>query len=135
VVFECTGVAPLLQPTAELVRRGGTLSLVGYTTEPSQVSYGDWVARELRVVASLAHVHDDFLGAMRALEIGAVEVGPLVTAVVGLAGLGECSRSWAPGARRSQGARRPVGGRHRHGLTPAARRSPGAGRGPGRLTR
>lgn len=89
VVFECTGVAPLLQPTAELVRRGGTLSLVGYTTEPSQVSYGDWVARELRLVASLAYVHEDFLGAMRALQIGAVEIGPLVTAVVGLDGLAD----------------------------------------------
>jgi (R,R)-butanediol dehydrogenase/meso-butanediol dehydrogenase/diacetyl reductase len=60
VVFECTGVAKLLPPTAELVRRGRTLSLVGYTTDRSQVSYGDRVAREMRVVGSLAYTHEDF---------------------------------------------------------------------------
>jgi (R,R)-butanediol dehydrogenase/meso-butanediol dehydrogenase/diacetyl reductase len=87
VLFECTGVAKLLQPSAELVRRGGTLSLVGYTTDPPQVFYGDWVARELRLVASLAYTHEDFRGAMTALQIGAVDVGPVVTATVGLEGL------------------------------------------------
>jgi (R,R)-butanediol dehydrogenase / meso-butanediol dehydrogenase / diacetyl reductase len=68
VLFECTGVAKILQPSAELVRRGGTLSLVGYTTELSQVSYGDRVARELRVVGSLAYADEDFLGAMQSLR-------------------------------------------------------------------
>jgi (R,R)-butanediol dehydrogenase/meso-butanediol dehydrogenase/diacetyl reductase len=87
VLFECTGVAKLLQPSAELVRRGGTLSLVGYTTDLSQVSYGDWVARELRIVGSLAYAHEDFLGAMLSLQMGAVSVGPVVTATVGLEGL------------------------------------------------
>ena len=53
-LFECTGAAKLLQPSAELVRRGGMLSLVGYTAEWSSVSYGDWVAGELRLVASPA---------------------------------------------------------------------------------
>ncbi len=87
VLFECTGVAKLLQPSAELVRRGGMLSLVGYTAELSSVSYGDWVARELRLVASLAYTHQDFLGAMATLASGAVEVGPVITATVGLSEL------------------------------------------------
>ncbi|HEX2046508.1 MAG TPA: alcohol dehydrogenase catalytic domain-containing protein [Acidimicrobiales bacterium] len=84
VLFECTGVAKLLQPSAELVRRGGMLSLVGYTAELSSVSYGDWVSRELRLVASLAYTHQDFLGAMATLASGAVEVGPVITGTVGL---------------------------------------------------
>jgi (R,R)-butanediol dehydrogenase / meso-butanediol dehydrogenase / diacetyl reductase len=88
ILFECTGVAKLLQPSAELVRRGGMLSLVGYTAELSSVSYGDWVARELRLVASLAYSHQDFLGAMAMLASGAVDVGPVITGTVGLAELG-----------------------------------------------
>lgn len=84
VLFECTGVAKLLQPSAELVRRGGTLSLVGYTAELSSVSYGDWVARELRLVASLAYTHQDFVGAMAMLASGAVDPGPVITGTVGL---------------------------------------------------
>jgi len=87
VMFECTGVATLLQPSAELVRRGGMLSLVGYTADPSTVSYGDWVSRELRLVASLAYTHEDFLGAMVTLASGAVEVGPVITRTIGLSAL------------------------------------------------
>lgn len=87
VLFECTGVAGLLQPSAERVRRGGTLSLVGYTTALSEVSYGDWVARELRVLGSLAYNHEDFLGAMQFLQSGAVDATPLITGVVGLGDL------------------------------------------------
>ena len=60
VLFECTGVAKLLQPSAELVLRGGMLSLVGYTADPSTVYYGDWASRELRLIASLAYGHEDF---------------------------------------------------------------------------
>ena len=84
VLFECTGVAALLQPSAALVRRGGTLSLLGYPITDSSVSYGDWQSRELRVVGSLAYNHEDFAGAMRALASGAVDVAPLITGTVGL---------------------------------------------------
>ncbi len=87
VLFECAGVASLLQPSAELVRRGGTLSLLGYPITESSVSYGDWQSRELRVVGSLAYGHEDFLGAMRSIASGAVDVGPLITSTVGLADL------------------------------------------------
>ena len=84
MLYECTGVSALLQPSAALVRRGGTLSLLGYPTTESSVSYGDWQSRELRVVGSLAYSHEDFTGAMRALASGAVDVAPLITATVGL---------------------------------------------------
>lgn len=84
VLYECTGVASLFQPSAALVRRGGTLSLLGYPITDSTVSYGDWQSRELRVVGSLAYSHEDFTGAMRALASGAVDVAPLITATVGL---------------------------------------------------
>jgi (R,R)-butanediol dehydrogenase/meso-butanediol dehydrogenase/diacetyl reductase len=87
VLFECTGVASLLQPSAELVRRGGTLSLLGYPITQSSVSYGDWQSRELRVVGSLAYTHEDFLGAMRSIASGAVDVDALITSTVGLADL------------------------------------------------
>jgi len=50
----------------------------------SEVSYGDWQSRELTVVGSLAYMHSDFVGAMRALADGSVETGPLITGTVGL---------------------------------------------------
>ena len=84
VLYECTGAAGLFQASAELVRRGGTLALLGYPMASSEVSYPDWQSRELTVVGSLAYNHEDFLGAMRAIRSGAVDVAPLHTGTVGL---------------------------------------------------
>lgn len=87
VLFECTGVAELLQPSAELVRRGGTLALLGYPGTNSSVSYGDWQSRELTVIGSLAYSHEDFKGAMTLIAEGRVDVKSLHTGTIGLGGL------------------------------------------------
>lgn len=87
VLYECTGAAALFQPSAALVRRGGILSLLGYPTKDSQVSYGDWQSRQLTVIGSLAYTHDDFVGAMASIASGAVDVDALHTNTVGLSGL------------------------------------------------
>ncbi|RRQ29240.1 alcohol dehydrogenase [Rhodococcus sp. Eu-32] len=84
VLFECTGVAQLFQPSAELVRRGGILSLLGYPGTDSQVSYGDWQSRELTVIGSLAYSHEDFVGSMTAIAEGRVDVLSLHTGTIGL---------------------------------------------------
>lgn len=89
IAFECAGVAALLQPTAELVRRGGTLSLLGFPLTESSVSYGDWQSRELTVVGSLAYNHDDFIATMRVIAGGRVDVTPLHTGTIALAQLGD----------------------------------------------
>ncbi|WP_020106961.1 zinc-binding dehydrogenase [Nocardia sp. 348MFTsu5.1] len=84
VLFECSGVAELFQPSAELVRRGGTLALLGYPGTNSSVSYGDWQSRELTVIGSLAYSHEDFLGAMTLIAEGRVDVRSLHTGTIGL---------------------------------------------------
>lgn len=89
VLYECTGAAGLFQPSAELVRRGGTLALLGFPMTTSEVSYGDWQVRELTVIGSLAYHHEDFLGAQRAIADGSVRVDDLHTATIGLAQLEE----------------------------------------------
>jgi (R,R)-butanediol dehydrogenase/meso-butanediol dehydrogenase/diacetyl reductase len=88
VLYECTGAAGLFQSSAELVRRGGTLSLLGYPLKSSEVSYPDWQTRELTVIGSLAYTHEDFLGAMRAIASGLVDVTTLHTGTFGLGELG-----------------------------------------------
>lgn len=87
VVYECTGVASLLQPSAELVRRGGVLALLGYPLQESTVSYADWQSRELTVVGSLAYNHEDFVGAMRAIAGRRLDVAALHTGTIGLSSL------------------------------------------------
>lgn len=84
VVYECTGVPSLFQYSAELVRQGGTLALLGFPDESSEVSYQDWQLRELRVVGSIGYIHDDFLGAQRSIANGSVKVESLHTGTIGL---------------------------------------------------
>jgi (R,R)-butanediol dehydrogenase/meso-butanediol dehydrogenase/diacetyl reductase len=84
VLYECTGVAKLFQASAELVRRGGKLSLLGYPMSTSEVSYPDWQSRELTVLGSLAYNHEDFTGAMLAILSGAVDVTSLHTNTIRL---------------------------------------------------
>ncbi|AWH90993.1 zinc-dependent alcohol dehydrogenase [Dietzia lutea] len=84
VLFECSGVASLLQPSAELVRRGGTLALLGYPGTDSSVNYGDWQSRELTVIGSLAYTHSDFLGTMTLVAQGRIDVASLHTGTIGL---------------------------------------------------
>jgi (R,R)-butanediol dehydrogenase / meso-butanediol dehydrogenase / diacetyl reductase len=87
VLYECTGAPKLFQPSVELVRRGGTLSLLGYPMTTSEVSYGDWQSRQITVIGSLAYTHDDFVGSMSAIASGAVDVTTLHTRTVGLSEL------------------------------------------------
>ncbi|WP_209311404.1 zinc-dependent alcohol dehydrogenase [Streptomyces spiramenti] len=89
VLFECAGVASLLQPSAELVRRGGTLALLGFPLTDSAVSYGDWQSRELTVIGSLAYNREDFLGTMRSIAERRIDVASLHTGTVGLSRLGD----------------------------------------------
>ncbi|GAA3510641.1 zinc-dependent alcohol dehydrogenase [Georgenia daeguensis] len=84
VLYECTGAASLFQASAELVRRGGTLALLGFPSTTSEVSYPDWQIRELTVIGSLAYNHEDFVGAMHAIAGGAVNVDVLHTGTIGL---------------------------------------------------
>lgn len=84
VLYECTGAAGLFQASAALVRRGGTLALLGFPSETSEVSYQDWQLRELRVVGSIGYTHDDFLGAQRSIANGSVKVEGLHTGTIGL---------------------------------------------------
>ena len=89
VLYECSGVASLFQSSAELVRRGGQLSLLGYPLTNSEVSYGDWQSRELTVLGSIAYNHEDFAGAMRSIANGSVQVDALITEKIGLSGLAD----------------------------------------------
>lgn len=84
IVFECAGVPTLLQPSAELVRRGGTLALLGFPLSESTVSYADWQQRELTIIGSLAYNREDFVGVMRLVEQGTVSLAPLHTGTIDL---------------------------------------------------
>jgi threonine dehydrogenase-like Zn-dependent dehydrogenase len=59
-VIECSGYAPLLHATADLVAPGGRLVLVGVPFGESTVIPLMWVTREIEIVGSIASDSSDF---------------------------------------------------------------------------
>lgn len=84
VVFECAGIPQTIDQSVKLARRGGVVSLVGMATVPAQISPGDWLVKEVRLVASLGQLHDEFGTAMQLVADGRLALEPLHTGTVAL---------------------------------------------------
>jgi 2-desacetyl-2-hydroxyethyl bacteriochlorophyllide A dehydrogenase len=85
VVVECTGRLDVAAETVSLVRRGGTIVLVGF--QPGHVAFPllDLVLKEVRILGSAAHLWDvDVTAAVALLRTGAIQTAPLLTDLVPL---------------------------------------------------
>jgi len=79
VVFDCAGLPSTIQQSADLVRRGGVVSLVGLSAHPAQIEPGAWLAREVTLVASLAYLAEEFEVTMGLVQDGRLRCEPLLT--------------------------------------------------------
>ena len=71
VVFECTGVAAMVQQAADFVRPGGRVVVVGLQEAPVAVDLRSLALREKELVGTLAHAFGaDFGRAVELLESG-----------------------------------------------------------------
>lgn len=85
VVFECSGAPGLAGQAIRLVRRGGTVVLVGFHGEEEPFDLLDTVLGEKRIVGSAAHLWDeDVASAVDMLSRGQVDGEPLLTTRVSL---------------------------------------------------
>jgi (R,R)-butanediol dehydrogenase/meso-butanediol dehydrogenase/diacetyl reductase len=89
VVFECAGAPDTLAQAGMLVRRGGTVSLVGLSAKPVTIHAGAWLAQELHLVASLGYERAEFDIVQDLLADGRIASAPLVSAREPLAALPE----------------------------------------------
>ena len=87
VVFECAGIPATIDQSVGLVKRGGVVSLVGLATVPAEIAPGSWLTREVRLVASLGYLHEEFEVTMQLVADGRLQLEPLHTETVGLADL------------------------------------------------
>ena len=79
VVFECSGAGPALISALAVVRPGGVIVQVGIGGEVS-LPMGVIVAKEISLRGTF-RFHEEFAWAVRFLETGAIDVGPLLTEV------------------------------------------------------
>ncbi len=78
-VFEAVGSSETLALTTSLVKRGGTILLIGYTGKDFEpFSLSTVTLSELNVLGSLAYCHD-FQAALRLMSHGTVKIKPLIT--------------------------------------------------------
>jgi (R,R)-butanediol dehydrogenase/meso-butanediol dehydrogenase/diacetyl reductase len=84
VAFECAGIPTTIDQSVGLVKRGGVVSLVGLATVPAEIAPGAWLAREVRLVASLGYLHEEFQVTMQLVADGRLKLEPLHTETVGL---------------------------------------------------
>jgi (R,R)-butanediol dehydrogenase / meso-butanediol dehydrogenase / diacetyl reductase len=98
IVFECVGRAPAIQSAADLVRRGGSICMIGLSDTPATIVPGVWLVKEIRLTSALAYTHEEFDLAMGMIADGRVKLAPLHTQTVGLADLGSALGELASGA-------------------------------------
>jgi (R,R)-butanediol dehydrogenase/meso-butanediol dehydrogenase/diacetyl reductase len=85
VVFECAGIPQTIDQSASLAKRGGVVSLVGLANVPATITPGTWLLNEIRCVASLGYLNEEFDLAMGLVQDGRLALAPLHTKTVGLA--------------------------------------------------
>ena len=79
VVIEATGVAAVVNPCMNSLKKNGRLSLAGIFHEPVSVSFGDIVRRELNLKGSICYTWMDFQACIELVASGKVVVEPLIT--------------------------------------------------------
>lgn len=83
LVLECAGVPSLIQTAVDLVRRGGSVTILSYISQPALIEPSRWLSKEVTVRGSVAFNHADFSKAIRFMVDSRVKVAPLHTATVG----------------------------------------------------
>ncbi len=82
--FECVGLTPTIGSAVSVLRKGGTLALVGNVSPHVELPLQAVVTRELNLIGSCASA-GEYPACLDLLAAGQVDVDPLVSAVVPLA--------------------------------------------------
>ncbi|GFG74184.1 zinc-binding dehydrogenase [Mycobacterium botniense] len=88
VVFEAVGTPGIIDDVLRRARPGTRLVVVGVCMEPDTVHPFFAIAKEITVQFVLAYSPDEFAQSLRAIAEGDIDVGPLITAEVGLDEIG-----------------------------------------------
>jgi len=84
VVFECAGIPQTIDQSASLAKRGGVVSLVGLANVPAQITPSTWLVNEIRLVAALGYLNEEFDFTMGLVQDGRLALAPLHTKTVAL---------------------------------------------------
>lgn len=89
IVFEAVGVPGIIDDVLRRARPGIRLVVAGVCMQPDTVHPFFAIAKEINVQFVLAYNPEEFGDSLRALAEGEIDVTPLITAEVGLEGVGQ----------------------------------------------
>lgn len=78
VVIDCSGSSEALVTSLEVLRRGGTLSLVGIYSKPTNIFFTTLVRKEISIRTSYSSNWTNYRQAMELLGGGSIQVEPLI---------------------------------------------------------
>ena len=89
LIFECVGIPGVLQQVFEGAPRDGRVVVVGVCMETDRSEPMLGIMKELNVQYVLGYTPDEFADALRLIAEGEVDAAALVTATVGIDGVGQ----------------------------------------------
>lgn len=89
IVFECAGRPEAIQMGVDLVRRRGSVAIIGLADRDATITPGVWITKQVSVTCALAYWPEEFTQSMAMLAAGRVVAEPLHTRTVGLSELAD----------------------------------------------
>ncbi len=89
IAFDCAGVPQTLQQSVDMVRRGGSVCMIGVSGENSTVSPMRWMAKEVSVDTSMVFTLDEMRMVGNYIADGRLDVTSLVDGTITLNELGD----------------------------------------------
>ncbi|MYA82105.1 MAG: zinc-binding dehydrogenase [Acidimicrobiales bacterium] len=84
IAFDCAGIPQTIQQSADMVRFGGSVCIVGVTGSDATIRPNRWLFKEISVDTSLAFTLDEMRAAAGFIADGRISVAPLVQGTVTL---------------------------------------------------
>ena len=88
VAFDCAGIPQTMQQSVDMVRRGGSVCLVGVTGQEAQINPIRWISKEVTLNTSIVFTLEEMKATSRMIADGRLSVAPLRDDVIDLDSLG-----------------------------------------------
>ena len=88
LAFDCAGIPQTMQQSVDMVRRGGSVCLVGVTGEEARINPIRWIGKEITLNTSMVFTLDEMKATANMIQDGRLSVAPLRDRVVDLDALG-----------------------------------------------
>jgi len=88
LAFDCAGIPQTMQQSVDMVRRGGSVCLVGVTGQEAQISPIRWISKEVTLNSSIVFTLEEMKATSNMIADGRLSVTPLRDIVIDLDSLG-----------------------------------------------